>query len=114
QAALADFRFVTHRRTADETVDLRQPRRLLDLGVARIPAPVTDVVADRIVEQHGILGNNADDLAHRFLRHRADIPAVDGDPAGADIVEAIEQPRDGRFAGARRSDHRHRPAGWNL
>src|SRR5579859_617869 len=50
QSALADLRFITLRRAADETVDLGLARRLLDVGVACIPASVTDVVTDRIVK----------------------------------------------------------------
>ena len=60
QPALADLGLVAVRRHADEVVDLREPRRLLDLGVGRLPAAVADVVADGVVEQHGVLRDHAD------------------------------------------------------
>src|SRR5580765_6635249 len=50
QAALADLRFITFGRAADETIDLGLARCLLDVSIACIPAPVTDVVADRVVK----------------------------------------------------------------
>ena len=105
QAALADFGLVALGRAPDEAVDLRLARRLLDLGVARIPAAVADVVADGVVEQHGILRHHADGGAQRSLRHIADVLAVDQDAAAADVVEAKQQPRDRRLAGAGRADN---------
>ena len=60
QPALADLGLVALRRNADEAVDLREPRGLLDFGVARLPAAVADVVADGVVEQHGVLRDHAD------------------------------------------------------
>ncbi len=104
QAALADLGLVAFRREADEAVDLRLPRRLLDLGVGRIPAAVADIVADGVVEQHGVLRHHADGGAQRRLRDVADILAVDQDAAAGDIVEAEQQPRDRRLAGAGRAD----------
>ena len=62
QPALADLGLVALGRQADEAVDLRQPRRLLDLGIGRLPAAVADVVADGVVEQHGVLRHHADRL----------------------------------------------------
>ena len=81
QAALADLGLVAVRRHADEIVDLGEPRRLLDLGIGRLPAAVADVVADGVVEQHGVLRNHADGGAQRLLRHVADVLAVDQDAA---------------------------------
>ncbi len=43
-----------------------------------------------------------------------DVLAVDGDAAAGEIVEAVEQPRNGRLAGAGRADHRHGLAGRHL
>src|SRR5205823_12229116 len=54
QAALADLGVVALRRHADEAVDLRQARGLLDLLVARFPAAVADVVADRRSEERRV------------------------------------------------------------
>ena len=104
QAALADLGLVALRRKADEAVDLRLARRFLDFGVARVPAAVADVVADRIVEQHGVLRHHADRGAQRGLRHVANVLAVDQDAAAGDVVEAEQQPRNRRLAGAGRPD----------
>ena len=114
QPALADLGLVAVRRHADEVVDLRKPRRLLDLGVARVPAAVADVVADGVVEQHGVLRHHADRGAQRALRHVADILPVDGDAPAGQVVEAEQQPRDRRLAGAGRADDRDRAAGRHL
>ena len=114
QAALADLGFVALGRQADEIIDLREPRRLFDLGVAGFPAAVADVVADGVVEQHGVLRHHADGRAQRVLRDVADILAVDRNAPAADLVEAEQQARDGGFAGAGRTNHRHFAAGRDL
>ena len=104
EAALADFGFVAFRRQPDEAVDLRHPRRLLHLGVGRVPAAVADVVTDGVVEQHRVLRDHADGGAQRCLRDVADIFAVDQDPPAGHVVEAEQQPRNRRLARARRPD----------
>src|SRR6516164_5427568 len=68
-----------------------EARRLLDLGVARLPAAVTDVVADRVVEQDGVLRHDADRGSQRILRDVADVLAVDRNPPAADLVETEQQ-----------------------
>ncbi len=88
-------------------VDLSQPRGFLHLGVARLPAAVANVVADGIVEQHGVLRHHADGLAQRLLRHLRDILVIDQDAAAGQIIEAEQQPRDRRLAGAGGPDHCH-------
>ncbi len=90
---------------------MSQLRRLFDLGIAGIPAAVPNVVPDRIVEQHRVLWHHADRGPQRRLRDVADILAIDQDPAARDVIEAKQQARDGRFAGAGRSDNRDRLAG---
>ena len=114
QAALADLGLVAVGREADEIVDLGEPGRLLDLLVGRLRAAVADVVADGVVEQHGVLRDHADGAAQRLLGDVADVLAVDGDAPAGDVVEAEEQPRDGRLAGAGRTDDRDRPARRHL
>ncbi len=64
-----------------------------------------DVVADGVVEQHGVLRHHADGGAQRDLRHVADVLAVDQDAAARDFVETKQQPRNRRLAGARRPDN---------
>ncbi len=77
QAALAHPRVVPVRQAQDEVMHLRQPRRLLDLGLAGAGPAIGDVVADRVVEQHGVLRHHADRRAQAVLRHVADILPVD-------------------------------------
>src|SRR5208337_5634228 len=48
EAALAHFRVIALRRHTNEIIDLSETRRPLDLRVARVPAPVADVVANGI------------------------------------------------------------------
>ena len=79
-----------------------------------VPAAVADVVADGVVEQHGVLRHHADGGAQGFLRHVAHVLAVDQDAAAGHVVEAEQQPRDRGLAGARGADDRHRLAGRHL
>ena len=88
EAAFAHFGVVAFRRLPDEAVDLRLPRGLLDLGVARVPAAVADIVADGVVEQHGVLRHHSDRRAERALRDIADVLAVDQDASAGHFVEA--------------------------
>ena len=73
-------------------------------GWRRPVAAVADVVADGVVEQHGVLRDDADRRAQAGLRDLGDVLAVDGDAPRGRVVEAIEQAADGRLAGARRAD----------
>ena len=95
----------------DEIVDVRQPRRLLDRRGRRPGPAIGDVVEDRVVEQHRVLRHDADRAPQAVLGHVAEILAVDLDRAVIDVVEAEQQPRDRRFAGAARADDRDRAAG---
>ncbi len=52
-------------------------RGLLDLGLARFAAPVGDVVADGVVEQHRVLRDDADGRAQARLLDLGDVLAVD-------------------------------------
>ena len=102
---------IAQRQFADEFVDLGVARGFLDLGLVGADAAIGDVVTHRIVEQHGVLRNDADDGAQRCLRHVADVLAVDRHAARFDIVEAIENAGDRRLARARRAHDRDRLAG---
>ena len=101
QAAFADPGVVTVRQAQDEVVHLGEPRRLLDLLLARAGAAIGDVVADRIVEQHGVLRHHADRRAQAVLGHVADVLPVDQDAALGHVVEPEQQAADGGFARAR-------------
>src|SRR3984893_19472507 len=90
---------------ADEITDLSEARGLLHLRIARIPTAVANVVTDRVVKQHGILGDHPDGRAQRLLRHVTNILAVDGNAPASNVVEAKQQTGDRGFSGPRRAHH---------
>ena len=104
-------RVVAVRQAEDEIMHLREPRRVLDLVLRRARPAIGDVVADRVVEQHGVLRHHADRRAQAVLREVAQIVAVDQDAPAGHVVEAEQQAADGRFAGAGRPDDRELAAG---
>ena len=114
QTALADHRRVAQRRGGDEVVDVGGAGRRFDLGLSRAGTAIADVVADRVVEQHRVLRHDADGLAQAGLGDAADVLAVDGDAPAADIVEAVQQPRQRALAGSGGTDHCHSLAGRHL
>src|SRR5690606_28010831 len=81
---------------------------------ARAAATVSNVVADRIVEQDRVLGDDADLRPQTFLRDFLDVLPVDQDATLPRIVEAEQQPADGRLAGARRTDDRDVRSRWHV
>ncbi len=114
QPALADHRPVALGKLADEVIDLRQSRRLVDLLLGGIRTPVLDVVEDRIVEEHGILRHHADRRTQALLGHIANVLAVDGHATGGDIVEAEQDAPYGRLPRPRRANNGHHLASWHL
>ena len=68
--------------------DLRHARRLAHLVVEGVPAAVADVVADRVVEEHGVLRDDADRRAEALLRDVADVLSVDQDAPARHVIEA--------------------------
>jgi hypothetical protein len=72
-------------------VRLGQPRGALDLGVARAPAPVGDVLAHRAVEEEDVLADEPDGAAQVVEPELADVDAVEGDLALLDLVEPQQQ-----------------------
>ena len=75
---------------------------------------VGDVVADRVVEQDGLLRDDADLRAQRCERDVADVAAVDQDAAGSDVEETRDQMDERAFAGAARADDRDHFAGGHF
>ena len=73
----------------DEVVGLRLLRRGDDLGLGGVGLAVADVVADRAVQQRGVLRHHRDLRAQAFLRGLRDVLAVDQD---------ARRPRDRRSA----------------
>ena len=76
----------------------------IDLVLAGVGAAVADVVADRAVEERGVLGHHADLLAERLLGDRGDVLAVDQDAPALEVVEAEEQVDERRLARAGAAD----------
>ena len=111
-AALGHLVQVAAGQGRDEVVRADRPRRRLDLGVARLRAPVGDVVPDGAGEQE------------RLLRHVAELLPVGVEVEGAqvDAVDEHRDPRPGRRSGraasspstcrrrSRRPARRSRPA----
>ena len=91
QAALAHLGLVSLGRQSNEVVNLGEPRRLLDFCVARFPAAVADVVADRIIKQDCVLRHDPDCRSQRMLRDIANILTIDGNAPTAELVEAKQQ-----------------------
>src|SRR6185437_14504731 len=85
----------------DEVDRVRAPRGLAHLGVGRFGPAVTDVVADRPVQERGVLRDHRDLRAQRLLGDAGDIVTVDQDAAVLDLVEAQQQVYERRFARAR-------------
>src|SRR3546814_2587083 len=86
-------------------------RGFLDLHLCGALPAVADIVADRVVEQHAVLRNDADRGAQASLRHLRDVLAVYGDTAASRLIEAEEEPRQGRLARARGADDGEHRAG---
>src|SRR5262249_29700396 len=89
---------------ANELVGMGELGRRHDLGVGRLRAAVADVVADRAVQQRGVLRDHGDLRAQALLRDRGDVLAVDQDAATFEIEEAQQQIDHRRLAGAGPAD----------
>ena len=103
-AALADHCGEALGHGLDEAEAARRACRGDDFLVAGFGPAIADVVHDRAVEERDVLGHDADLLAQALLGHQRDVLAVDQDAAGLEIVEALQQGEDGRFAAARFAD----------
>jgi hypothetical protein len=70
QPSLAHFGIETGGQAVDQPHQRRCPRRALNIGRGRMAGgvAVTDVIADRVVEQHRILRHDAQRRAQRGLR----------------------------------------------
>ena len=104
QATLANARVVAVGHAEDEIMHLRQTRGILDLLLGGARAPVGDVVADGVVEQHGVLRHDTDGGAQAGLGVVAHVVAVDDDAAFAHVIEAEQQAGERGFSGAGRPD----------
>ncbi len=114
QAELADFRVVALGEFRDEVVGGSRPRRRLDFRVAGVPPAVSDVLANRDVEEEGFLGHDGDPVEKGVARVVPEVDAVDLDRAPGGVVEAQEQVDQGRLSRAGPPDDRHDLAGRYL
>ena len=88
----------------DEFEGVGAPRRVYDRRLAGIRMAVANVVADRAVQQRGVLRHHADLRPQAFLGQPGDVLPVDQDAAALRPVEAEQQMHEGRFAGAGAAD----------
>ena len=72
--------------------------------VRRVELAVADVVHDRAGEQIHILQHDAERVAQVGLFDVVDVDAVIADLAVGDVVEAVDEVRDGGLARAGRAD----------
>ena len=98
EPTLTHGRVVPVRQTHNEIMDLGGAGGVKDVLFARVVPAIGDVVADRVIEQHGVLRHHADGRVQTVLRHRTHILPIDAQRAVPHIVEAKEQPPDGGFA----------------
>ena len=108
-AALADLRVIAAPafpvlQVDNEFMRMRELRRRHHLGVARARQAVADIVADRAVQQRGILRHHRNLRAQGFLRHFRDVLAVDQDAAAFELEEAQQHIDQRGLAGAGAAD----------
>ena len=108
-AALADMRVepgpaVPILQPLDEFEGMRAPRRVDDRLLGGIRMAIPNVVADRAVQQRGVLRDHADLRPQAFLGQPGDVLPVDQDAAALWPIEAEQQMHEGRFAGAGAAD----------
>ena len=60
--------------------------------------PVGDVVGDRVIEQHGVLRDDANPRPQRTKGHIAEVDPIDEDATAGDVVEPRDQVDQGRLA----------------
>ncbi len=110
----ADLGVEAVRQTGDKGVQVGQTQHLVNRLLARLGIPVGNVVAQRVVEQHGVLWDHADVATQAGLAQPADIVAADPDHAGVHVVETEDQASKRGFAGAAGTDHRNGLPGGDL
>ena len=75
---------------------------------------IGDIVADRIVEQHAVLRNDADGRAERCLRNLGDVLPVDQYAAYLRIIKAEQQPCDSALACTGRANNSDIRTCWDF
>ena len=113
-AALADQRVVAGFQLHDAVVDEGRARGGLQLRLGRVGLCVQQVAAHGRVEQVGLLRDHGDHVRDRVDGDVAHVVAVDQHRAAGDVVQARDQVRDGRLAGAARADDGRQLSGTHL
>ena len=75
-----------------------RPHGQVEVGVARAFAPVSDVLADRRVEEERLLRDDCDLIEEGVPRDVVQRDAIDFDAAALGLVEAQQQVDEGRLA----------------
>ena len=107
----ADDGVVAVGQRGDQVVDLRPAGGGLHLRVGGVGPGVPQVLADRAVQQVGLLRDDADHAGEVGQRHVPDVDAVDQHPAGRGVVEPGDQRGERALAGAGVADQRQAAAG---
>ena len=113
-APFADHGVVALGQGPDHVEDACRPAGLVHLGLGRVGSGVAQVGPHRVVEQVGVLGDDADAGPQVVLAQRADVSAVEGDRAGGHVVEAGNERGHGALARPRRADHGQHPPGGHV
>ena len=95
---------VALRQACDEVVRAGEPCRRAALLVRCVQTAVADVLHHRAGEEIRLLQNKAEGAAQIRLLDLVDVDAVVADLAVGNVVKAIDEVRDGRFARAGRAD----------
>src|SRR5262249_50953027 len=98
--AFADEAAVSLRHLLNKLIRLRPERRLNNLFLGRIGSAVGDVLANSGGEKKGVLEDNCDLSAQRFLRSLADIATIEHHIARSRIVKPRHQTEQCAFASA--------------
>ena len=89
---------------------LRRARRALHLLVRRAGLPERDVALDGVLEEEGLLRDDAHQLAQRRDREAADVVSVERDSPRAHVVEAGQEIGERGLARSGRAHQRDRLA----
>ena len=104
RAVALDHGVVAVGQALDEAVGAGGLRGFDDLFVGGVEAAVADVLHDGAAEQVGILQDHGDVLSQHVALDVLDVDAVDGDRAGINVIEAVEQVGNGGLACAGGAD----------
>lgn len=92
-------------------IGLRDGERGAYLVLVGVRPAQGEVLPDRHGEEGGLLEGDPDPAAQRVELDVADVPAVEGDPPGGDVVQPGHQRQQGRLAAAGGADDGQRLAG---